>query len=192
MIMPWEIPSSNYDPESIDKGFQPPEPGRYHVQVTGVDEEAETRSGKPQMTVDFEILAGTPKGQEGRTHREYFVQSEAEGAVNRVLIFALATKLITYEELKQHKERGSNPVIDFSRAVDRQLCLEIEHEEYEGKKRARCGYRMFAVDSPRSKGIPLNKGMLVRAGDAGDDPFEASGPMGPGKEVGSDKWDDVF
>lgn len=170
--MPWEIPSEDYDPQNIDKGYQAPEPGRYHVQVVNVDDDAVSKSGSPQMVVDYLILSGTTPGMAGREYRDFF--SKSHTAVNRVLLFALATKVTSMAELEAHKAAKTNPVLDFSKAVGRNLCIELDTEEYpegSGKHRVRCAFGIYPVDSPKAKGIPLDVHAEAKAGDAGDDPF---------------------
>jgi len=163
-----EFSTENYDPDKMD-GFDFPEVGQYHAEVSHVDEDG-GKNG--EMVVDFEILAGTTANQEGKSQREYF--SKTAAAEKRMLQFACATGLTTVEELKAKKEKGENPVIDFNMARGRQLCIGIEAETYEDKTRNKVGFRMWHVDSDKAKGIPLNKGKLAQQGDAGEDPFADS------------------
>lgn len=177
--MPWEIDNQTLDPDNVDKSYQNPAPGRYHVQVTDLNEDDISPKGTPQMWVNMEILSGTVAGQEGRNHREYFTKNEKTGNVNKFLMFALATRITTHEELAKHKAAGTNPVIDPKHAIGRQLCIELTAEMYEGKQTVRCNYAMFAIDSPKAKGIPLNQGMLKRASDGAADPFASGGGADP-------------
>lgn len=160
---PFEL--DDIDIDNID-GYDVVAPGRYHVEASSVD----PGGGKNgEMIVDYEVLSGTTPNQEGKTHRDYYSASPA--ARKRVLMFALATKIVTVEELKAAREANRRPKIEWRDAVGRQLCVEINEEEYEGKKRSKVGFGIYAVDSPRAAGIPLNKGRLEKAGDAADDPF---------------------
>lgn len=177
--MAWEIPVDNVDPANIDRSYEAPEPGRYYVQVTGVDEDAVSKSGSPQMVVDYLILSGTTPGQAGREYRDYF--SKNENAINRVLLFALATRVTSMGELEACKKASKNPVLDFSKAVGRNICIELDREEYpadSGKFRTKCGFGIYAADSPKAKGIPLDATAEAKAGDASDDPFGGGGGNG--------------
>lgn len=172
--MPWEIDANDFDPANIDRAYEPPEPGRYYVQVTGVDDDAVSKSGSPQMVVDYLILSGTTPDQSGREYRDYF--SRAATAVNRVLLFALAAKVTSMADLEAAKKTGKNPVLDFNQAVGRNLCIELDREEYpegSGKWRTKCSFGIYAADSPKAKGIPLDASAEAKAGDASDSPFDS-------------------
>ena len=170
--MAWEIPSDTFDPEKLD-GFDNAAPGRYHVEVVSVDDEATSKSGSPQMQVDYEVLAGTPDDQEGKPHRDYFARTDK--AFKRALIFAVATGLTTKEELQQLKAAGKNPTIDFTLAVGRQLCVEIEPGEYKGKPKGEIGFGMWHVDAEDAKAIPKNQGKLNELGNPTNDAGPADG-----------------
>jgi hypothetical protein len=178
--MGWEFDTDDFDPDRID-GFDVVADGRYHVQVDSVQEEG----GKNQeMIVNFGVLSGTTAGQEGKNHQEYF--SRSPKAAKRALLFACATGLTTIEELKKAKEANKNPVIDFTLAVGRQLCIEIVAEEYQGKMRPKIGFGIYSVDSPKAAGIPISQAAAAKAGDS-PDPFGA-----PAGEGGSGGDDDIF
>ena len=171
--MVWEIPVDTFDPETLT-GYDNAAPGSYHVEVVSVDEEATSKSGSAQMQVDYEVLAGTPEGQEGKPHRDYFARTDK--AFKRALIFAVAAGLTTKEELQQLKAAGKNPTIDFTLAVGRQLCIVIEKDEYEGKVRGKVGFGMHHVNAEEAKAIPKNQGKLNELGNPvitpDDNPFE--------------------
>ena len=163
-----EFDVEDFDPDKID-GFDVVADGRYHVQVDSVQESG----GKnDEMVVEFGVLAGTTAGQEGKSHREYF--SKSSKAAKRMLLLACATGLTTVEELKAAKEKKKNPVIDFNLAVGRQLCIEIQAEEYQGKMRPKIGFGIYGVDSPKAAGIPIAQAAAAKAGDTAD-PFGGAG-----------------
>jgi len=179
--MPVEIPVDSFDPENL-QGYDNPAPGKYHLEVTRVNEEGTSKkSGTPQMEVDFEILSGTPAGQEGKTTREYFTFSDK--AFKRALIFACAVGLTNKEELTALKKAGKNPRIDFTAAEGRQLCAELVLDSSpEAKGRAKIEWNMWPVAAPEAKDIPKNQGKLNELGQpvneapfdggaATDDPF---------------------
>ena len=170
--MVWNFNPDDYDADILE-GFPVLSPGRYHVQVISVVEES-AKDGS--MIVDFECLAGTTPGQEGRTHREYFHRSSA--SQSRALTFACAVKLTTQEEVKRLKEQGKGPDIDFNLAVGRQLCFEVKpaeaYKDAAGVTKIgspKVGFAFYSTDSPRVLGIPLNQGMLAKRGDAAPNPF---------------------
>lgn len=164
--MPIEFDTNDFDPDKVGGSFDAVADGLYHVQVDALQEEG-GRGG--EMIVDFGVLAGTTANQEGKSHREYF--SRSAKAAGRALQLACAVGLTTIEELKKLKEAGKNPVIDFTLAVGRQLCIGIESEEYQGKTRGKVDFRIWSVDSPKAANIPKAKSALDKANDT-TSPFE--------------------
>lgn len=169
--MGWEFDANDFDPDTLG-GFDNPKPGLYHVQIQKLDE----NGGKNgEMTVRFEVLSGTTPNQEGKTHLEYFTKSAK--AAKRALTFAVACGLTTIDELKAQKAAGKNPVIHFADAVGRQLCIGLEEDEYQGKKRVKVDFRLWALDSPEAADIPMNKGALSGMA-AGEGAGGAADPFG--------------
>jgi len=165
----------NVDPEKVGGGDFP-EPGVYHFEIL---EFMESDPRNSATWFDAEVLSGTTRGQEGKIHREYVNWRTA-------VELAVALKLTTKEELSRHKAAGTDPEIDFQQlAVGRQFVGELQAEEYEGKKRNKLSFRVWAVDSPKSKGVPLSQGklaefeQLLAGNSAADDPF--------GNPAGSDQ-----
>lgn len=145
-----------WNPDRAD----PPAPGRYHVAIVALDENGGKRN---EMVVDFEVLSGTVEGQSGRVQREYFQKTIK--AMGRIHQLALACGMVTVEQLKAWKEAGTPPTYDFEgTAIGRQLMIELTEEEYEGKKRVRCGFSMFRVDDPKCASWPKNAKFLADAG----------------------------
>lgn len=130
------------------------------------------------MKVQCEVLAGDPPKQEGKTWLEFFARSA--DAAKRALLFACALKLTTAEELKRMKEARQTPRIDFSLAVGRQFFCELQEEEYEGKKNVKAGFRLWSLDNPKAKGIPVNQGALRQAPVS---PMPADLPPNPSGDV---------
>jgi len=184
--MAFEFPIDSVDPDNLD-GFNPVAAGLYHVEINSVDE----NSGKNDdtMVVDFEILAGTTANQEGKTYRDYFGK-DTEGQLKRALILAVASGLLSPDELKQHKDAGTNPSVDFETlAPGRQLCIGLEDETWEGKTRAKMGFKMFAIDSEPAGDIPMNKGKLAQLGNVTTATAAPAAAAAPGSE---DAFDNVF
>jgi hypothetical protein len=98
--------------------------------------------------------------QEGQVHKDYF--SKTTKAAGRMYTLAIATGLITLDQFQAAKKAGQSMTIDFMQAVDRQLCVDLHEEEYQGKTKTKAGFGLYRVDAKQvqDKGIPLNQGML--------------------------------
>jgi len=173
-------------PENMD-GFDFPKLGSYHFQVNKVSEDEKS----PAMIVECEILAGTPAGQEGKTHREYFYPPTADqdpakqmATRKRTLQFFVAVGLTTEEELLDAKKAGKRVSIDEKLAVGRQFCgkLTAGKPNDSGKIYNKLGYDIWAVNSPKSEGIPLNVAMLEKNGEK----------PAVGGSAGGDSFGDIF
>lgn len=167
--MAFQAPLDDYDPS---KNFDGPAPGKYHVCVARIDEEG----GKGgEMIVDFEVLAGTPANSEGRIHREYFQKSMK--AFGRIHKFAMAIGLVTAEQLEDMKRRGVQPTYDFEKdGKDKQLCIEVIEDTYNGKTRNKVNFNMWRVDDSKVSGWTFNAAMLKAGGH--DAPKEKAGTNG--------------
>lgn len=168
-----QVPLDNVDPEKLG-GLNLPEPGEYHFEVLHVDEEDPKTSC---MIVDCEVLAGKPAGQQGKVHREYFSLTPA--SMGKVVQFAVALGMISEQEVARAKAAGETPSLDFAvNGIGRQFCGRLTAETYEGKTRNKLNFHIWAVDSPKAKGIPIDKAKLAElkrqlASEATgrDDPF---------------------
>lgn len=149
----------NVDPDNLEGRL---EPGRYHLQIDTVDD-----SDPDYINVTYSTLAGTPAGQEGRISHERLYRSPK--AIKRVVMFIIATKLATREQIKQWKQSGENKKIDLSQAEGRQICVEMEKNENGYVNWTFAG--IWAVDDPAAKEIPKNDGMLATAGTGTGDPL---------------------
>jgi hypothetical protein len=171
----FEFDMEDFDPEKA-AGFSSPAPGRYHGEVNAFQEH-EPKSGK--MTFDFEVLAGTTPNQEGRTIRLFLDRSidstwsdERKQAVkSKQFSLAVALGLARVEEAKAAKEARRRYSWDWSLAVGRQLCFDVEANEKTKTGTSVKDFSWVAVDSPKAAGIPLNEGKLAKQGDAAADPF---------------------
>lgn len=146
--------------DDIDTGPQKVEPGRCHVRVEHFGE-GEAKGG--DHVAKFEVLAHDNPKMVGRIHTEYF--SSKSAAVWRVLRLAVVTGLISKAELRRCKESGDDPEIDLDAMPGRQLFIELEEEEYDGKKKIRIsgGGEMLSLDDERAAGYPRHQKMLYRA-----------------------------
>lgn len=112
--------AKNVQSEDDIQGNARPLPGRYHAIVKEVDESMEKVD---KIIVEFEVLAGTTPGQEGRVVTEYFAITEK--AISRLTRLALVLGLLKPGE----EERN----VAFSESVGRDLVIEVEPNEYTNK-----------------------------------------------------------
>ena len=98
-------------------------PGTYHAIVKDAIEEEYTNAAgdcKERVVLTFEVLAGSPIGQEGATVKEKFYISP--GAMPRINRLGLVLGLIA--------PGAKDTSIDIALAVGRQLVIEVEEETY--------------------------------------------------------------
>ena len=114
------VGAQNVKSEDDISGFQKPLPGRYHVVVKHVDETFEKFD---KIVIDFEVLAGTTPGQEGREVTEFFACTEK--AIPRLQRLALCLGLLRPGEADRD--------VEFTDAVGRDLVIEVEENKYTNK-----------------------------------------------------------
>ena len=141
------------------EGLEFPEPGAYHFILDHVIEENE----KGKFEAHLSILSGTTKGQEGRSHREYFHLKPK--AIPRLIQFAVALGLTTAEDIEAAQAQGDDVEIDWDQAVreGRQCCGVLAHgknQDGEKKEFVELGFKIFACDDKRAKSIPLDRNAL--------------------------------
>jgi len=145
------------------QGNARPLPGRYHVIVKHADDSFEKFD---KVIVEFEVLAGTTPGQEGRLITEFFATSEK--ALPRLQRLALCLGLLAPGE--EEKE------VEFAEAEGRQLVIEVEDNEYEKKdedgnkktvKGVRVGFLgMWSLNNKAVSDVPKNRDALKLMEDA--------------------------
>jgi hypothetical protein len=113
--------ATNVQSEDDIQGNARPLPGRYHAIVKEVDESMEKVD---KIIIEFEVLAGTTPGQEGRVVTEYFAVTEK--AIPRLQRLAVTLGLLKPGE-------GDRNVL-FSDAIGRDLVVEVEPNEYTNKE----------------------------------------------------------
>lgn len=165
----FDLDLTNVDPEKLDD-YAKPLPGKYHVLVQKVElnKKFDQESGeeKKNLSFDYEILAGTVAGQEGRTNREFLTFKLPK----RLTMFALASGLVTLQQLQEAKANGVNPKINWKAAEGQTLCLEVEHKKED--KYPRVAFSgMWHVSDEAAKDIPKNPGYLGGSDQVEDDPF---------------------
>jgi len=159
--------AANVKSEDDISGFQKPLPGRYHVVVKHVDESFEKFD---KVLVDFEVLAGTTPGQEGRELTEFFACTEK--AIPRLQRLALCLGLLTPGEPDKD--------VEFAEAVGRDLVIEIEENNYKDKtgkevNGVRVGYLgMWSTGNKEVADVP--KATISGGGGGGNGNQAASTP----------------
>lgn len=170
-----EYTSGDYDTGKLSD-LDRVEPGNYHVEVMEIEE----YGGKQHdcLVAKYEILSGTKTSEVGKIHTDYI------SAAQRQVKFAVATRLVSVEQLQAAEANGEPISIEFGHAVGRQLCVGLVEEEYpagSGKKSVRANFNYWAIDSPGAKGIPLNGGKLREIeglGGGGSGTGESGGDVG--------------
>ena len=169
-------------------GYQKPLPGRYHVVVKHVDESFEKFD---KVIIDFEVLAGTVPGMEGREVTEFFACSEK--ALPRLQRLALCLGLLTPGEADKD--------VEFGDGVGRDLVIEVEENKYTDKQGkevngVRIGYLgMWSTGNEAVADVPKGKldgGGGQAASGAGGNPSTPSASTQPAKpSSGGDEWSDI-
>lgn len=150
-----------------------PVPGKYHVMIKSVDESFTTHPNA--VVVDFEVLAGTVPGQEGKSLYTYF--STSERAQDNLIKLAMITGLL-------HPDEEAD--VRFSDAIGRSLIVEAVEEEYQGKKRVKVGYlRMWSVGHADVNSVPISQDYLIAAKQATS---TAQEPQPAGATADDDAW----
>ena len=172
-------------------GYQKPLPGRYHVVVKHVDESFEKFD---KIVIDFEVLAGTVPGMEGREVSEFFACSEK--SLPRLQRLALCLGLLTPGEPDRD--------VEFSEGVGRDLVIEVEDSEYEKvedgkkvkkKKTALTYLGMWSTANEAVKDVP--KGKLPEGGGGNQGATTGDGGGGNPTAIGGgavnagDEWSDI-
>ena len=146
--------------EGVGAIADPPIAGNYHVSIASVDEEG---GNNGEMIVDFEVLAGSTKGMEGRNHRAYYSQTTAFAQYFHRL--AVIAGLITAEDLAKKIDAKEAIEYDFTKTVGRQAMITIHEDEYNGKKNLKMSpFHIWSVEDPTCQTWPKNEKLLKKAG----------------------------
>lgn len=119
-------------------------PGKYHARILSVDEDG---GEKGEMIIVFEVLAGSPGGQEGTTNKAYFAKSAK--AMGRIHQLAICLGMVTKARIKEAAAAGEGISYDFAAQVGKQLFIHLEADEYNGKERAKLGFGFYPLSSPQ-------------------------------------------
>lgn len=141
-------------------GKEKVQPGSYHMLVESVDEDG---GEKGEMVVELQILRGTTPNMEGKMYEEKFSKEYKEWPLRKLTAFAIAARLVTKEELKAAKASGKAPKIEWTQAVGRSICIELENNEYNGKTYTRLAWdNIWSPADKRASHVPLNKSAVER------------------------------
>jgi len=105
------------------RGGDRPKPGIYHVVVKSAEETVSKQKGTQGYKVEFEVLAGTVPGQEGKELDETFWVTDK--AVGRLIALALASGV-----MKPGESADSDVLLE---TPGHQLVIEVEEQDYEDK-----------------------------------------------------------
>lgn len=146
----------------VDTDFsEPPPVGKYHVTTIEVVEE----NDKGNMDLTFEVLAGTIKGMEGRTHRTtFFMTTKMARWFHRL---AIVGGLITQKQLDEMKAKGETASYDFTKLKGRQFMVEVTKDKSEDgtKEYSRIQpWHIWSPDDPFCSGWPKNEKWLKDGG----------------------------
>jgi hypothetical protein len=150
------IDFSEFDPEQVDSGGGPDE-GKALVRVIDIDE-----SNDEQIEAQLEVVKHTAPNNVGRTSKVW-LKTEGKGA-KRTLLFALATGLLTKQDLAVAKAEGTSIDIDYGEAVGKTFFTEFEASEYEGKRRVKVEFQFVNVSDPAAEAY--KEALGVSAGKA--------------------------
>ena len=156
--------------KSLDEvgGRERPLGSFYHVAIHHWDE---TMQKKDEIVIDYQILAGTTPGQEGKIQREYVSMKKFNGDDNTENFGNTIRRILFSAGVI-----GPNDAVDrdvTEEVKGRQLVIEIEEREYDekkdgvatGKKKKASGVgnfgnAVFPIGDPAVAHVPLNQNAL--------------------------------
>lgn len=174
-------------PSDFDPDYQTPDAplaGKYHTVIIRVEEDGGKQG---EMIVDYEVLAGNVKDQEGKVFRDWFHKTAK--AMARMHQLAMACGMITSEQLKDMRDRGQSPTYDFEgQAMDKHICLDLYADEYpkgSGIHKTKCGFGIYSIHDPKVAKSPwvLNHGYLAKAGITVQKSDKPTAPPAPSQKA---------
>jgi hypothetical protein len=160
----------NVNDETVASGgFDVVLPGFYQLRVAQVNE---TESN---IEVDLEVVSGTKNSEVNKVHREFFATNSKNMNRKRRVALALASNLVTPDQMKRARETNQCVQIDYRSAVGQHIVAEIEHQERQqlnnqtgewvgtGKTAAKIPYdNIWHIDSKevRRKNVPIDKSKI--------------------------------
>lgn len=185
--------AENARSEDDFSGRQRPVPGRYHAVVNYAEEKGSKKKGTPGLEIEFQVLAGTPAGQAGKTIPLFLSyiggdDSKTKTCLDRVTRLALCVGVL---------KPGQVAEPDWSEAVGRELVIEVEEQDYTDEKTGqnRAGSQVAfmgfwslgnaaVADVPRDQDSP---GMRQLAKSGGSATRPQAGDRGNGAKAGAGK-----
>jgi hypothetical protein len=140
-----------FDPSTVDQGGLP-KPGKCQLLVAAVEEHED--SDKPYVSVTHEIAAHEDPNQKGRVSYNSF--SLTGKAARRALLFALATGIVTKQQLAEAKANGTSLNIDYTKAYGAVYFSTLEASEYNGKPKCRAEWDFKRLDDPDAADYPCS------------------------------------
>lgn len=150
----------DFDPEKIDQGGLP-KPGKAHLLVASVEDKGEF------VKVTSEIIAHDDSSQVGKN--EYNSFNKTGKGSKRSLLFALATGLITKQDIVDAKTSGGSIDIDFKAAETQTFLGTLASSSYNGKDKCRVEWDFKNVSDPDAKDYPRNTDYVDPLPDAGSE-----------------------
>jgi hypothetical protein len=145
-----EIPLDDVDPDDIG-GMDKVLAGGFLFECTGISE-----GTRGETVVSSEVLSGTTPKQEGKEFKFFLKNVYDKWSLRKLLAFAIATGLVTKQQLDQHKANKTNPEIDFDKAVGRLFCANLENGKGEYANRVQLAWDEFYHPADkRANHIPL-------------------------------------
>lgn len=186
-------------------GRAKPVGGFYHVAVHNWDEKMEK---KDQVVAEFQVLAGTTPGQEGKVLADFIGMKKNDGSDDSENFDARLRKILV-----------SGGVIALNDAIDRdvtneitgkQMVIEVEERPYKGSDGkdktftgiANFGRNIWPIGDPAVAHVPLHAGALALRGQSAAPvqqaaaPSAAPAPVSPAMAAGhaaapADAWSQV-
>ena len=174
---------SGQDVKSEDdiQGNVRPEEGRYHVVVKEVDESFEKFD---KIIVEFEVLAGTTPGQEGRTLSEFFAVTDK--AIPRLKRFALCVGLV--------KAGDPERDVEFTDAIGSNLVIEIVKKKGKDEKEySNLAYMgMWSTGNEAVADVPkCDLAKTAPPQQAAQQPAQQTEAERPQQAAAKDEWSDL-
>lgn len=143
-------------------------PGFYHFFVETVDEDG-GKNGS--MHVEFQVLRSTASGQETKIFAMDFSKDmggskSAKWAQAKLAAFATGTGLCTMKQIDDARANRQNMAIEWTEAVGRSCCMEIEADEdgqYKDMPKLRFA-NIWRPDDKRASRVPLHATTIQREG----------------------------
>lgn len=126
--------------------------GKHHVFISSVVE-AVSPKGEAQLSIKFNECPQTVDAIGGSISEFVPLEGKRMGILGNLLI---AVNAWTKEDWEKSQKSGADMSFDEKLLVNRQLVIEVEENTYDGKTRLQVGFKMFAINDPRAKGVKLS------------------------------------